>query len=866
MSDVKRQLKKLLAGFLGVQMIMTSGWTGQPVQARETGGNIAISQLPGTTVTEKDYDESFLSVTGYVEDGVSDRSIYYREYLSYNEAWKEKWIADGNKAEDYVMQNTANYYVVHNEADFCDAVSNYAKVIEIRSDLNLGYKYLEANDIESWGVVQPNISSNGEPPISSPDLIRDGVSKVNFSHRDGMTIFSPNGSTIYHCEFNFNDCNDIIIRNIGMQGMNEWDDTEQGKSAAGDVGGHKRYDWDFIAVNESSNIWIDHCTLGIAYDGSVDVCGGSTVAITWCEIGVPDENTLAEMHRTIDYLEELYQKGKSHQFYTAFRDGGATPEQIFRFSLINDKVHAVGENTYNYDKNIYDKITIAYTYYENSVQRVPSIRCGNAHVFNIWVNSEGYRTIYRELSDPANGKQKDANGNIISPVKYANSKHCSTLGLCRANCALGGATIGTDTCVFEGVINPIIGNEIVQASSANEDIQIGAVNHNLIVNSSFGDYGKGTYVGSSWDNNGNNVFVASDYWNGNKASINNFKWSKWVNLTKDSEKASDTVIYLPEADARKMSYGEFYRKYYIGQDELEYEYNIVPLNQVKSTLEKYSGCGKMSLTTEQWMTPDYETGEKYKVTFDYGVDGVMNPTYMVINGETVTFPEEVSKAGYTFDGWYTREYYAGEPDEWGDIPILYREVPFTEETAVTGDTDVYAGWKINQYQIKLELNGGTAAGPTAFPCNYGSMFKASTINNSLYTKEGYTLSGWYLDEALTKKASFMLVKEDITLFAKWEKRTAPTPTPEVTPSPIPTPDPTPEVTPSPTPTPGTEVMTGDVDGNGKVELADAQLVLKAALKIMSLDEQQTARADYDEDGNVTLADAQGVLRKALKIE
>ena len=67
------------------------------------------------------------------------------------------------------------------------------------------------------------------------------------------------------------------------------------------------------------------------------------------------------------------------------------------------------------------------------------------------------------------------------------------------------------------------------------------------------------------------------------------------------------------------------------------------------------------------------------------------------------------------------------------------------------------------------------------------------------------------------------------------------------------------------PLPSEPVVTGDLDGNGKIDLSDAQMVLKAALKIMVLDESGRKKADINRDGKVTLADAQLVLKMALKI-
>lgn len=58
---------------------------------------------------------------------------------------------------------------------------------------------------------------------------------------------------------------------------------------------------------------------------------------------------------------------------------------------------------------------------------------------------------------------------------------------------------------------------------------------------------------------------------------------------------------------------------------------------------------------------------------------------------------------------------------------------------------------------------------------------------------------------------------------------------------------------------------GDVDGNGRVELQDAQVILKIALNIIMPDEGMKELADLTGDGKVDLTDAKEVLRKALGI-
>lgn len=62
-----------------------------------------------------------------------------------------------------------------------------------------------------------------------------------------------------------------------------------------------------------------------------------------------------------------------------------------------------------------------------------------------------------------------------------------------------------------------------------------------------------------------------------------------------------------------------------------------------------------------------------------------------------------------------------------------------------------------------------------------------------------------------------------------------------------------------------DLVPGDVNQDEKVDLSDAQTTLKAALKIVSLTEEQIISADVDADKAVTLKDAQMILKAALKI-
>ena len=72
-------------------------------------------------------------------------------------------------------------------------------------------------------------------------------------------------------------------------------------------------------------------------------------------------------------------------------------------------------------------------------------------------------------------------------------------------------------------------------------------------------------------------------------------------------------------------------------------------------------------------------------------------------------------------------------------------------------------------------------------------------------REGYTFLGWYTDKECTKQITAIPAhtKVALTIYAKWEKKTAPAePTP--TPTPVPTPEPSKVPTPQPSKTPAPE--------------------------------------------------------------
>gem|GEM_PF-6461899 len=61
-------------------------------------------------------------------------------------------------------------------------------------------------------------------------------------------------------------------------------------------------------------------------------------------------------------------------------------------------------------------------------------------------------------------------------------------------------------------------------------------------------------------------------------------------------------------------------------------------------------------------------------------------------------------------------------------------------------------------------------------------------------------------------------------------------------------------------------LTGDVDGNGVVNVTDALLALRFAMGVITLDADQIARGDMDGNGVVNATDAINIMRIALNVQ
>ncbi|MDR1318784.1 MAG: InlB B-repeat-containing protein, partial [Treponema sp.] len=144
------------------------------------------------------------------------------------------------------------------------------------------------------------------------------------------------------------------------------------------------------------------------------------------------------------------------------------------------------------------------------------------------------------------------------------------------------------------------------------------------------------------------------------------------------------------------------------------------------------------------------------VTFNAGGGTPAPAAQTVAEGGTITAPPAMTKAGYSFDGWY-RE--AALTTPWN----------FSTDT-VTADITLSARWNAvgaGYRAVTWELNNGSWPGATT-PMNQVEV-DGKITRPSDPARSGFTFTGWYREAALTTPWNFGTdtVTMDITLYAKW---------------------------------------------------------------------------------------------------
>ncbi|WP_379148595.1 hypothetical protein [Paenibacillus sp. sgz500992] len=301
-----------------------------------------------------------------VQDGSS--SVYYpADALS---AYNLTGFSAGNSGGGIVNEsNTSLYKKVYTATDLAAALKKGSgvKVIEIMNDLNLGW-----NEIPSAAQTSPFAAHNS--PLTHPVLLQTGVSKVTLDGFDGLTIFSANGAKIKHASFTIKRSSNLIIRNLEFDELWEWDEASKGD--------FDKNDWDYITLEEDTNVWIDHCTFNKSYDGLVDSKKGTSgVTLSWSTFKGDDRSPNSWVTRQINALEA---NSSAYPMYAYLRSSaiGLSKADIIAVASSQKKGHLVGATSFD-SGNSNLSITLHHNYYLDIQDRLPRLRGGNAHVYNI---------------------------------------------------------------------------------------------------------------------------------------------------------------------------------------------------------------------------------------------------------------------------------------------------------------------------------------------------------------------------------------------------------------------------------------------------------------------------------------------------
>lgn len=236
--------------------------------------------------------------------------------------------------------------------------------------------------------------SNGATAIAHPDLLGPGgtAGRIGLlSLGSNKTIYSAFGAGGFRRgTLRIDGKSNIILRNLTFRELWEWDEATQGQ--------YDRNDWDYLTILSRFNgeqviarahhIWIDHCDFEKAYDGLFDIVhGADLITVSWCRLGgAVSGESQRWVRRQFEFLEA---NAARFPHYRAQRDLlGA--DVLWRRELFQMKANLVGNATdavtAAHDRG-HLNVTFHHDSYESVTERMPRMRFGNAHVFNLVVDS-----------------------------------------------------------------------------------------------------------------------------------------------------------------------------------------------------------------------------------------------------------------------------------------------------------------------------------------------------------------------------------------------------------------------------------------------------------------------------------------------
>lgn len=335
-----------------------------------------------------------------------------------------------------LLETSNRYWKVASAEEFLKAVaeaksSGKQSVIELTADIALGSKEIGAALTQYGSIIKP--ASN--QPLLHPTLIQSGVSTLQLSGMSNLTIFSKNGAKLTHVTIDIRNSSNMILRNLVFDELWEWDEATHGD--------YDRNDWDYITIQDgSTGIWIDHSTFYKAYDGIVDVkkavsTDTSDVTISWSTFLPASQGSFFN-----DMMELLEANPGQYPFYQELLTTHAmNKEQIRQYSAAQKKTHLIGaSDTEANTSNL--RITLANNYYKNSMDRMPRVRQGSAHVYNTIMDATELYDLRNSLTDEYASSKVVSNGAISTQGASVLVENSSINGIVKALLSGNGSSPG----------------------------------------------------------------------------------------------------------------------------------------------------------------------------------------------------------------------------------------------------------------------------------------------------------------------------------------------------------------------------------------------------------------------------------------
>ena len=182
-----------------------------------------------------------------------------------------------------------------------------------------------------------------------------------------------------------------------------------------------------------------------------------------------------------------------------------------------------------------------------------------------------------------------------------------------------------------------------------------------------------------------------------------------------------------------------------------------------STIESYVTDWTGNTANIYYSAGDIIIGQKYTVTLNTNSGTInCNEIKSYTYGVGATLPTNVTRTGYTFDGWYTASS--------GGSKVA------TIGTTETGNKTYYAHWTANKYLVSFDHQSASSPGTASVNATYGSTMPSITPP----TKKGYTFGGYFTETngsgtqyyyASGNGYRTCYLTSPITLYAKWTVKT-----------------------------------------------------------------------------------------------